>query len=59
MAKKTKRKAAHPKLPMQQQLDLEQEGRYFDLREIFDRLNVRYFRGRLRGYKVTWGRRRK
>ena len=37
----------------------EHEGRYFDLRQIFDRLNERHFRGRLRGYKVIWGRRRK
>ncbi len=60
MAKKTtKRKAGHPKLPMQRQLNLAHEGRYFDLREIFDRLNQRYFRGRMRGYMVTWGRRRK
>ena len=59
MAKKTKRKLAHPQLPMQRQLDLEQEGKYFDLRAIFDRLNARHFRGRLRGYKVVWGRRRK
>lgn len=59
MAKKTKRKAAHPRLPMQQQLNLEHEGKYFDLRAIFDRLNARHFRNRLRGYKVVWGRRRK
>jgi predicted metal-dependent hydrolase len=59
MAKKTKRKAVHPRLPMQQQLNLEHEGRYFDLREIFDSLNARFFRGRLRSYKVVWGRRRK
>ena len=44
---------------MQRQLNLEHEGRYFDLREIFDRVNARHFRGRLRGYKVVWGRRRK
>ncbi len=44
---------------MQRQLNLQHEGKYFDLREIFDRLNARYFRGRLRGYKVVWGRRRK
>jgi hypothetical protein len=44
---------------MQRQLHLEQDGRYFDLRAIFDRLNARHFRGRLRGYKVVWGRRRK
>jgi hypothetical protein len=63
MAKKTKskpkRKLAHRKLPMQGQLNLHQEGKYFDLRAIFDKLNARYFRGRLRGYRVTWGRRRK
>lgn len=59
MAKKTKRKLAIPRLPMQQQLAFEHEGRYFDLRQIFDELNARYFRGRLRGYKVVWGRRRK
>ncbi len=59
MAKKTKRKLAHPVLPMQRQLNLPQEGRCFDLRAIFDRLNDRYFNGRLRGYSVTWGRRRR
>jgi hypothetical protein len=57
--KKAKRKLAHSKLPMQRQLNLQHEGKYFDLRVIFDRLNQRYFRGRLRGYKVMWGRRRK
>ncbi|MGI8820907.1 MAG: hypothetical protein ACR2ID_08600 [Chthoniobacterales bacterium] len=59
MTKKTKRKLAQTRLPMQRQLSLEEGGRYFDLREIFDRLNARYFRHRLRGYKVVWGRRRK
>lgn len=59
MAKKTKRKLAQPTLPMQRQLSLEHEGKYFDLRTIFDRLNARHFRNRLRGYKIVWGRRRK
>jgi hypothetical protein len=59
VAKKTKRKIAHSKLPMQRQLPLQDEDRYFDLRAIFDRLNEKHFRGRLRGYKVMWGRRRK
>lgn len=59
MAKKTKRKVAHSRLPRQGQLNLQDEGKYFDLRAIFNRLNTRHFRGRLRGYKVTWGRRRK
>jgi SprT-like family len=63
MARKTKskpkRKLVHLKLPMQGQLNLQHEGEYFDLRKIFDRLNAKHFRGRLRGYRVTWGRRRK
>lgn len=59
MAKKSKRKIATPKLPMQQHLNLRHEGKYFDLRAMFDRLNQKYFRGRLRGYHVVWGRRRK
>jgi hypothetical protein len=57
--KTTKRKLAHPTLPMQQQLNLRNEGTHFDLREIFNDLNQRHFRKRLRGYKVVWGRRRK
>lgn len=59
MAKKTKRKIARPMLPMQRQLNLRHEGRYFDLRKMFDRLNERHFGSRLRGYKVMWGRRRR
>ena len=59
MAKKTKRKLAYSKLPMQGQLNLRHEGKYFDLQRIFDRLNERHFRGRLRDYRVKWGRRRK
>jgi hypothetical protein len=57
--RKTKRKLAHFRLPMQGQLNLRHEGKYFDLRAVFDRLNRRYFRGRLRGYKVMWGKRRR
>jgi hypothetical protein len=59
MAKKTKRKLAHPKLPMQRQFNLPHEGKHFDLQHIFQDLNARHFRGRLRGYEVKWGRRRK
>jgi hypothetical protein len=54
-----KRKVARPRLPMQSQLNLRHEGKYFDLREIFGRLNKRHFGGRLRRYNVMWGRRRK
>jgi len=57
--RKTKRKIAHPKLPMQRQLNLQHEGAHFTLQPIFDKLNERYFRGRLRGYKVMWGRRQR
>jgi len=41
MAKKTKRKVSYSKLPMQGQLNLQHEGRQFDLRRIFDELNER------------------
>ncbi len=44
---------------MQRHFNLCDGGRYFDLRRIFDRVNERHFKGRLRGYKVMWGRRRK
>lgn len=44
---------------MQSHLNLRHEGKYFDLRRIFDRLNKRHFGGRLRHYNVIWGRRRK
>ena len=57
--RKRSEKLSRPTLPMQRQLNLQQEGRCFDLQEIFERVNARYFRGRLRGYKVVWGRRRK
>jgi hypothetical protein len=59
MAKKTKRKVAHSILPMQRQLNLQHEGRYFDLQKIFDDLNGKYFRNRLRNYRVKWGRKRR
>ena len=59
MAKKTKRKLAYSRLPMQRQLNLQHEGKHFDLRRIFDDLNARYFRGRLRNFNVMWGRPRK
>src|SRR5438093_5498241 len=58
--KQRKRKVASPKLPMQRQLQFGHEGRYFDLRPIFDKLNARYFRSpALRRYKIVWGRKRR
>lgn len=57
--RRPKRLVSHPKLPMQRQLSFAHEGRYFDLREIFAKINARYFRKALRGYTITWGRKRK
>lgn len=54
-----KRKISCLSLPLQQQLPFEHEGRYFDLRAIFDKLNAKYFSNSLRRYRVVWGRRRK
>lgn len=56
---KRKRKVSHSKLPMQRSLPFAHEGRYFDLKTLFKRLNARHFRNALRGYTITWGRRRK
>lgn len=44
---------------MQRQLPFRHEGRYFDLKAIFNKLNAKYFRYALRDYTITWGRRRK
>src|SRR5205085_5499593 len=54
-----KRKVSYPKLPIKRQFCFAEKGRFFDLRKIFDKLNARYFRNRLRGYSVVWGRKRK
>jgi hypothetical protein len=57
---RTKRKIAHPQAFLQRQLPFSHEGRYHDLKDIFDRLNARYFSASpLTGYTITWGRRRK
>src|SRR5881227_2654417 len=57
-ARRTKRKIARSRSPLQRQLGLEIEGRYFDLHGVFNKLNARHFGNRLRGYKVVWGRKR-
>ncbi len=54
-----KRKACAPALPMQRQFCFPGEGRHHDLRAIFDKLNARYFRNRLKNYTITWGRKRR
>jgi hypothetical protein len=56
---KPKRKVSHPKVPFQRHLALGSEGRYFDLQEIFRRLNAKHFRYALRDYTIMWGRKRK
>jgi hypothetical protein len=57
--KTPKRKVAAARLPLQRQFDFAEQGRVFNLRTIFDKLNALYFRNRLRGYAIVWGRRRK
>jgi hypothetical protein len=54
-----KRKVSTAKLPMQRQFAFNEQGRFFNLRAVFDKLNARYFGRRLRGYTIVWGRRRK
>ncbi len=55
----SKRKLSASRLPIQQELPFLHEGRFFDLRAIFDRLNRKFFRNSLKGYTICWGRRRK
>jgi len=54
-----KRKVVSPTLPMQRQLEFPEKGRFFDLRAVFEKLNARYFRRRLKDYTIVWGRKRK
>jgi len=58
-ARTKKRHLATPRTPVQRQFEFSNGGRYFDLREIFGKINARYFRNRLRGYRIVWGRRRR
>ena len=54
-----KRHLATVRTPLQRQFEFATEGRYFDLRAIFDKMNARYFRNRLRSYTIAWGQRRR
>lgn len=54
-----KRYLASPKQDVQRQFEFTSEGRFFDLRAIFRKINVRYFNSRLHKYTITWGRRRR
>lgn len=58
-ARARKRHLATVRAPIQRQFEFASEGRFFDLRAIFDRMNERYFRNRLRGYTIAWGQRRR
>jgi hypothetical protein len=54
-----KRHSVVPQGAVQRQFEFSTEGRIFNLREVFNRINARYFKNRLRGYQITWGRRRR
>jgi len=55
-----KRKACAPSFPLQRQFEFPEsgQGRFSNLREIFDKLNERYFGQRLKRYRIVWGQRR-
>ena len=54
-----KRKVSVAKLPLQRQFAFAEQGRVYNLREVFDKLNTKYFRNRLKNYSIVWGRKRK
>jgi hypothetical protein len=56
---KSKRKLSSTRLPIQQHLPFAHEGRFFDLKAIFTKINARFFGNSLKGYTITWGRRRR
>jgi hypothetical protein len=56
---KRRRKLLYKKLPVLRLAQCTTEGEYFDLRKLFDKLNAEYFSNALRGYAITWGRKRK
>lgn len=55
-----KRKACAPRFPLQRQFEFSEpgQGRYFNLRDIFNKMNERYFGNRLKRYRIVWGQRR-
>ena len=59
-SKTPKRKAVTPRFPLQRQFDFQEaQGRFFNLRAIFNKLNARYFRNRIKDYRLVWGRKRR
>jgi len=60
VSKNPKRKAVTPRYPLQRQFDFDEaQGRWFNLRAIFIKLNARYFRNRIKDYRIVWGRKRR
>ncbi len=59
-ARTPKRKVCAPRFPLQRQFEFLEpsQGRFFNLREVFDKMNARYFRNRLKDYTIVWGQRR-
>jgi len=55
---KRKRKLSFKRLPLQRQLQFSPEGQYFDLQSLFNKVNAEYFSNALKGYTITWGRKR-
>lgn len=44
---------------MQRQFAFADQGRFFNLRRIFNKLNAKYFDNALQDYSIVWGRKRK
>lgn len=57
--KPTKRHAAIPCTNVQRQFEFNTEGRFFELKSIFRKINAQYFGSRLYRYTITWGQKRK
>ncbi len=57
--KGSKRKSAVGSAGLRRSAPEPGEGRYFDLPEMFKRLNAKYFQNRLPPYRVIWGQRRR
>lgn len=54
-----KRKISAKRIPLQRQLLFSPEGKYFDLKAPFNKINAEYFEYALKGYTITWGKRRR
>ncbi len=54
-----KRHSLAPRGEVQRQFEFSTEGLHYDLREVFNKMNARYFNNRLRKYAITWGQRRR